>query len=266
MTWRYQFFTFLSKKGRKKESKDTEPLSSRVENHRALNAFETSLFENWKNVVASYVVVMPKVATSFPFWSWSSVANLLRKKFSFAQFYSHAQKISWSSNFIHVELVTLKWRVSKQLLRLARYMSKVRSSFCWEASLLHMWVDASKRVFSFLFDTWWNSYMNPKNLVFFLTMMTASKNGPGAHFVLAYQWSCLIPFYCYVYKFSKVIPWSTWKVCSPLKNNKQQNELSSVPSHLCKKKRYNSTKWINPLAWILGYKIKIGNWNWDLYM
>ena len=104
---------------------------------------------------------------------------------------------------------------SKQAtLRLARYMSKVRSSFSWGASLLHMWVDASKRVFSFLFDTWWNSYMNPKNLVFFLTMMTASKNGPGAHFVLAYQWSCLMPFHCYVYKFSKVIPWSTWKGCS----------------------------------------------------
>ena len=37
---------------------------------------------------------MPKVVTSFPFWSWISVANL-QTNFSFAQFYTYSQKISW---------------------------------------------------------------------------------------------------------------------------------------------------------------------------
>ena len=34
---------------------------------------------------------MPKVATSFPFWSWISVANLQTNS-SFAQFYTYSQK------------------------------------------------------------------------------------------------------------------------------------------------------------------------------
>ena len=40
------FLLFYRTKEGKKESKDTKPPTGRVENHRALNAFETSLFEN----------------------------------------------------------------------------------------------------------------------------------------------------------------------------------------------------------------------------